>query len=278
MLRLASGALKNLWRMHLNRILRLVKKIYLHFFGRSSVSSKKKSDTIHIIGAGQSVLKSIGLITDDDLVVGMNFSALLPNVTFDYYFVDCCSFERFRTTQKMHTLVGSKDIQAYPRNLLDSSNSLMLGLFLYGFKSIYREKTFKLNPESIDYNKIAERVLLESSQRFINIGSTAITCIQLGYKLNIKNIVLHGVDLGGSYFFDKVDFEHNKNLTPDQRDAGGYNKRYRKKDAFSEKPNINLSNLIVAFQSALCRRGYNLYLAVPEGALATKLPIYKHEK
>jgi hypothetical protein len=228
-----------------------------------------KSTVVHVIGSGNSVNVSQHYISNSEPCIGFNFSGLL-DLNFSAYFCEALSDQRPAATELMHKISSGLACPVYARHLLHHTNSLKIARQL----NLDLVKEFSPKSKHVNPVRVASHVA-NNNESFINAGSTVLPLIQLCRVAKIPNIVLHGIDLEGPYFFDDSSLSFKFKLHNLENDAGGYNKKFREdNDGINKKIQLDLITTLMILRKLLNSQGQELYIATPVGQLNAKLPAY----
>ena len=129
-----------------------------------------------------------------------------------------------------------------------------------------------ISSENVYRNSI--KILLENDPYYFKQScSSVITSIIFARYLGFKNIVIHGVDFGGKYFFDLDDYQHLAKYKPPKNDSI-YPKTIR--NINSKHPTGNcLKRFLRLLKESLYLEGINLYSSNKHSDLNKFLPIFK---
>lgn len=168
----------------------------------------KGTEEITFIGSGRSALNAIDNLNKDNVVIGGNFTCLLP-IYHDLYFTEWCGEKHKRIIPKIKEIYSkraryiglliTKNLSSKHNRLPFNSDYSVSNKFLYeASMPIVSEKQLKtFIKQSIN-----------SKNKFIcQSSSTTITAIFLAYLSGFKKINLYGVDFGGGYFWDLEKFK-----------------------------------------------------------------------
>ena len=175
----------------------------------------KSSEEINFIGSGRSALKTINLLTKDDIVIGGNLTCLLP-VYHHLYFTEWCGKKHFKIIPKVREIYNKRSKYIglkITKNLSNDHNSIpydpkyaLTNKFLYeaSMPIISKNQINTFINASINYNN---KFICQSS-------SSTITAIFLAFLSGFKKINLYGVDFGGGYFWDLEEYKKFDNIMP----------------------------------------------------------------
>ena len=188
-----------------------------HLVSVLSSISKSKSSTVHILGSGASVLESLGSIPKTDIVIGNNMSCLL-DIYHDIYFAEFCGPKISLFSDGMLKIVKlnrDKMGRCYFKNLRARYNEPFEAFHKYsqlGFEFIADHSLCCLHPDRV-------HSLLQSffaySFYLPQFKSTVLSLIFICHLAGLNDIVLHGFDFGGPYFFDTHRWHHSNSLRVD---------------------------------------------------------------
>ncbi len=240
-------------------------------------SSAKKSDTAHIIGSGWSLKHSIEKIPAQDFVMGFNYAALAP-IKFDMYFIEFAGKGVLKTMNNQLALLAKYVIPdqtlLYFKNTWEDKNDLEhMRLLVNEVKYVKDVLVPCLSPEMLE---ISLRTCIENKSEFIyQYASTAITLALIAYHCDFKNVVLHGVDFSGQYFFELPEMKCREKYVPD----GSVGEHYKKTNGMnsvhitSASP-IGMKEALPILRNLFGERGLRLMSACTESPSSISLPVY----
>ena len=187
------------------------------------------NEVCHIIASGSSVLDTIPIINSKDTIIGFNFSALIP-IKFDLYLIESASHKYIGpanlkghdfpelTTKSQSLLINSlkknnpecvvilKNILSPMININEIHNQehLYIDIFLdelniCGLGNFYENNKL-----------LCLREMLFGKYDFILQSETSVlTAINIAVRTGFKKIIIHGMDGGGSHFYNTQEFVNN---------------------------------------------------------------------
>ena len=170
-----------------------------------------KSNTCHIIGSGWSASETTKYIKQSDYIIGFNFSAILP-LDYNLYLLENATPYSYDISLKQRDLI---------RTLSQPPICLFKGLHSHAISSSFVAteysgiKTYAVPDyliRAIDETQLVADLSssIATCQHFMPQAiSTVFACIQIASFLEFENIVLHGVDFYGPYFFHDYSYRDN---------------------------------------------------------------------
>ncbi|MCQ2047195.1 Uncharacterised protein [Stutzerimonas stutzeri] len=220
------------------------------------------SSVAHVIMPGASCLDTALAIPDGDVVIGFNFSALLP-IKYDYIFIENANDSDY------------SDIQ-YAACLYHSNNgavTLIKNIWMPDRFSMHRLASYSsfgklvldipLRPRVIAVRPIIRRWLLNKSYAYSSFLSSTFFALNYLYCSGCKEVVLHGVDFGGPYFW-----ELTNDICVDAERVAAYKSRPTHATELGATP---FSRLIVELADELRAQGVTLRAANESGVLGCLL-------
>lgn len=186
----------------------------------SDAKNEKITDTCHIIGSGWSLLQSYQNISKNDFVFGFNYSALL-NIDFDAYFFEFGGPHALQTSHNhcklaKHLREKTPTELIFFKNIWQDKNSVsFINQHWLKLAMPIKDRLYFMPFKPLLYQAL-QNMITDHSCYLPQAVSTAITLIILAYKCNFKHIVLHGIDFGGSYFYQLPNFESSIPIIPIQ--------------------------------------------------------------
>ena len=170
----------------------------------------KKTDELNFIGSGKSALKAINKLGNNDVIIGGNFSCLLP-IYHDIYFTEWCGKQHYKILPKVREIYSKRSKfmnHLIMKNLSSKFNSLPLDQkYSLTSKYLYEASIPIISEKQL---RFFIKQSLNNKNKFIcQSSSSTITAIFLAYLGGFKKINLYGVDFGGGYFWDSEEFKTN---------------------------------------------------------------------
>lgn len=252
----------------------------LHSAHEVAAAPLKRYDACHIIGSGWSLRHSLEHLDQGrDFVVGFNF-ACLAQTHFNLYFVEfggpsCADITEAQVAALDHFGVP-QGADVYFKNLWQEKNDLAYAAKAYGERVLFvRDLDVACALKRYLYDTAC--TLLEDDPEYLRqYSSTALTAVALARRMGFQQIVLHGVDFGGAYFFDLPEFAAVARYRPPQANKAAYASTERRGGvhATSQKP-TGMAAIIPHLASRLEEEGIGLYAAAVESPLSQLLPVYE---
>lgn len=232
----------------------------------------------HIIGSGWSLNESYTqALRDDAYVVGFNFAGLIE-LPYSAYFVEFAGPEIQELSQRQKALLDRR-IRPITRNIYFKGltlprNDPAMALELFGAICRFTQDLILpcLGPANL---KATCRELLKQDKTYIRqYMSTTLTLIAIALHSGFKKIVLHGVDFGGSYFYEHPKFHSLEDLLPPSKGI------YYVKNSSKSTPHVtNLAGVGVEASlhhiTQLLPEGVALYAGCEASPLSAILPVFK---
>ncbi len=210
--------------------------------------------------------------------IGFGFSYLLE-LNFNFYFIENASEKLselvFIQKKGLERFLDKENTYIIFKNILQEKNDLEYAIREYSSIALFAKDIFVphyLNNEGVFRN--TTKTLLEYDPYYFRGScSTIITSIIFARYLGFKNIIIHGVDFGGKYFFDLDEYKKFSNYKP-KIDDSIYQKKLRLIN--SKNPTGNcLKQFIPLFKEYLKLENINLYSSNKDSKLCHFLPLFK---
>lgn len=248
----------------------------------SQAKDDNKDKVFHVIGSGWSLNKSMSIIKPNEFVFGFNFAAL-SGIKFDAYFVEHGGYGKVKEVADIHVklieeVVIKNTCLIFFKNIWDQKNEIRYILknwpqLVFFVKDV--DSNPYINMEQLE--ELSKVILLGNDKYIIQYCSSVVPIIALAYQCEYKNIVLHGVDFGGEYFFDEEDFKGLKEYMPPRTTSYGiysYEKLKPNDIHDTAKSKLGLKQVITILKPMLEERGVFLYSASAASPLSEILPVY----
>jgi hypothetical protein len=240
--------------------------------------SQKTNRVCHILGSGWSLLDSIPTISRDAFVIGMNFSAL-AEVRCDIYFVEFGGYSIESISKQQirlfETHIEGKDSIVLFKNLWEQKNDPDFIIEFWGDRVEYIRDFAVQCPTELLLETAMNRLLFKDYVYLRQYRSTIITAIVFAYQAGFSQIVLHGIDFGGEYFFDLPEFSGDRSLRPP---SNASRKLYGKKEHDSihitSEGNLGVKGVLSLLGEKLKKNGVQLYSASTKSPLTTFFPVF----
>jgi hypothetical protein len=207
-------------------------------------SALSKTNAFHIIGSSSSVLDSVTSInTEKEYVAGFNSAVLIDDLFFDFYFIEgICRMpktgeDRFDIDYYkivINSLLNKRYNLLVFKNLWEGNidyNFILAsypGIEPYLLREVLLPTGYK-DLESIHTWYTVRELVRIQNDYFTQSGTTAFLLIVIAVYCGFKTIVLHGVDLGGTHFYNEEDFVWPSSIDPQtiyklksQSSSGGF--------------------------------------------------------
>lgn len=183
-----------------------------HIVGRKEVLRRlggRRNDVCHILGSGWSLIDGLQKISTDDTVYTCNMGGLL-NIDYDLWFVEFAKFGNDRIGQ----------ISLLQRQVIEARATSIKNII---FKNIWQDKLdwnyinknyqipyailkdvhFPISPSRVTSEELIEELLFPPRDIVLQHSSTVLTMILFAFWHGFKEIVVHGLDGEGRYYFQK---------------------------------------------------------------------------
>lgn len=235
----------------------------------------------HIWGSGVSANLTRKMIKNKNNIfnIGFNLSAIL-DLKFNFYFFENAQSNNLQLIDIQKMLI--KDIlrpancTVVMKNIWQKKNDFELAIRSFGDQvNFVRDLTFPHHGNSdLAIDMCAKKLLKKDNYYFRQSCTTVITAIVFAYNLGFKKIVLHGVDLGGGYFYDDHSENYNKKYIPKIRwsyESEKFNKKWRNNS--SHPTSDCLVPFIKKISKLLNQNGIYLYCSTKKSGLSQYLTV-----
>ena len=217
--------------------------------------------------------------TKDSFDIGFGFSYLLE-LNFNFYFIENASekISEFVLMQKrgLERFIDNEKTYIIFKNILQDKNDLDYAIKEFSSIALFAKDIFVphyVNNESVFRN--TTKTLLEYDPYYFRGScSTIITAIIFARYLGFKNIIIHGVDFGGKYFFDLDEYKKFSIYIP-KMDNSIYKKKIRLKNSIHPSGDC-LKRLLTLLKEYLKFENINLYSSNKNSPLCNFLPLFKN--
>lgn len=273
-----------------NNIFKLTDKLREHnwtheLFSRSNIVEaarikKGKANVCHIIGSGSSLNKSKHIINDSDFVIGFNYAAL-ADIKWDIYFFEFGG-RAVLETSKRHLAIAEKLVctstdLVFFKNLWESKNELeFVEKYWLDFARPVKDVLYPtVNKEMLPYSI---KRCFEANDDFLpQFKSSMMTSIFLAYQAGFKEIVLHGLDFGGLYFYEEYLNPMFINYAPHSAgELGNYEKSEEGSIHITAQGINSMRNIIPMAKEYLMSNKCKLYSATHASSSAEILPVFNN--
>lgn len=237
----------------------------------------KGSKTCHIIGSGWSLHDSVSTISHNDFVIGFNYAGLI-GIPFDVYFVEFGG-DSVKSISNQHLsivkdFVSKNTNLIYFKNLWEDKNDIaFINSNWLGVAKPVKDRVYPvLDKKYIDFT--IEKMLSDESDYLPQLASSVVTSIILAYKAGFKEIVIHGLDFGGNYFYEVDGFQIDPAYIPDNKTESRFYRKTRKDTVHpTASGNIGMKEIIPKLTLCLENRGVNLFCATSRSPVSKILPV-----
>ena len=240
--------------------------------------NSKRSKVVHIIGSGWSLNKSVDIVDKSDFVIGFNFSPL-SMIDHDIYFIEFGGYKVFETSN-FHRILADDIVipsggNVYFKNIWHSRNDIQyIKNYIKGKYPLIKDYLVPFFSE--DHIRQCLEICLKNNSNFLaQKGSTAISSVFLAYFFDFKEIVLHGIDFGGGYFFEQEDF-NGYTIYKESAKKCMYNKNLQEGKQLhpTAAKKVGIKTILPILNKILYEKGVNLYTASSMSPSSKILPIY----
>jgi len=210
--------------------------------------------------------------------MGFNFAALC-GIHFDMYFTEFGDPNTQEVAMKQRNLMDDYLLPGcnhiYFKNLNNQKNDLLFANQFYGQRIKFVRDIILPCAFPVGMDGVMEKLLSDEDSFFFQYGSSVLTLVGVARRLGFKEIVIHGVDFGGPYFFDSEAYRGKSKYRPDK--VTGYDHaRNAKEDPHPTNfPGLGLKEAIAALRRVSSRFGVSLYSATYASPLSNLLPVYR---
>lgn len=234
--------------------------------------------TCHVLGSGWSLPDSLGSIGDRDFVIGINFSAIAyakNNVYFVEFGgpgVDEIARAQIRLVDEV---VRSHTDLVLFKNLWQEKNDFDYIVNNWGNRAYY-VKDYLIPCTSPTHLEDALTDALRWDPVYLKqYRSSVMTAIILAFHRGYRKIVLHGVDFGGSYFFDLDDFTGLRHYRPPEKaNPIAYEKATSSSVHETSANLVGVQSALPIFRALLQERGVELFCGSNRSPSSRILPVY----
>ena len=161
----------------------------------------KNTDEINFIGSGRSSINAINDLNKNNLVIGGNFTCLLP-IYHHLYFTEWCGRGHMQILPKIKEIYTKRSEYIgllITKNLSSKHNKIPFNAkYSLSSKYLYEASMPIISEKQI---KTFVKESLNLNNEFIcQSSSSTLTAIFLAFLSGFKKINLYGVDFGGGYF------------------------------------------------------------------------------
>jgi hypothetical protein len=232
----------------------------------------------HIVGSGWSLAETLGTIPSEDYVVGYNLAALTGR-RFDAYHMERIDERAPGVNEYYRDMIGaSGQDRVYIKNLHDDR---VLARVIE-FHLAYGAMPYRTLNAGGYFSKGEEaalcRYLLDGGGGYLlQYRSTLMLLIVLYAAAGFEQIVLHGQDLSGPYFFDVAPFPLAEEMRPRERGIlpakpSPVSEIHAIDRPFRNEPRI--VDALPAMVEVLAERGVMLACASANSPIARYCPVY----
>ncbi len=241
--------------------------------------SKHNNKVCHIIGSGWSLNESQNVIDKKkSYVIGLNYAAL-SRLQFDLYFMEpdyCLPEVTNRYVNIIDDLVRLDKSSILMKNVYTcDGNKIGYLMDSYGNRVSFIHNV-GISIKNRNNMKYWSKKLLKQGKKSIKqYKSTVITAIVIARNAGFKNIVMHGVDFGGKYFFDAEKYKHLRRYKP-AKDEVYIN--HEETDSLLIHPTAKarggIQYILPVIKNKFNDEGISLYCATHKSPSAKILPVY----
>jgi len=183
-----------------------------HIIGRKELLQRlgsRRNDVCHILGSGWSLIDGLQNISIEDSVYTCNMGGLL-NLDYDLWFVEFAKFGDDRIGQL--SLLQRQIIEARAPNI---KNLIFKNIWQDKLEWNYIDKNyqipyailkdvhFPISPSRVTNEELIGELLFPPRNIVLQHSSTVLTMILIAFWHGFKEIVVHGLDGEGQYYFQR---------------------------------------------------------------------------
>ncbi|MAD56963.1 MAG: hypothetical protein CMK44_00130 [Porticoccus sp.] len=177
---------------------------------------KKHYKSCHIWGSGGSAdfTKNYIKNRDDFFHIGFGFSCLLE-IEYNFYLIENASNKNLKLIESQNKalskFINKNKTTLVFKNLWQKKNDPNVAYENYKEDAFFIRDLIVPHYNMSDFaiNNTIDKLLINDPNYFREACSSVITSIIFAKFLGFKEIVLHGIDLTGNYFFDKAYYKEN---------------------------------------------------------------------
>lgn len=279
------------------KIIFIVKKNRINFFSKKTIIEKKKSDTIFILGGGETINeinKNQWSIIKNSDSLGIN-RWIYHNFVTNFYMIEGCKKKELIELEEIEKSV----YETWQNSESRSKNSIFLikdlDQLVINFPKLTKFKSrmyslFKLVPPAKTSKGLKKSFKILSKLKFLNNicfppGSKASVSHALSFALlaGYDNIILCGFDLHGGYFWDNCNkndlfanvpqVEFLKRSSQLDSKINDISKISHKTQVPSDNSDITAKEVILEI-SKYKKHNQNIYVSSKNSLLSKHLPVY----
>ena len=233
----------------------------------------------HIIGSGWSLEQSLDLASREDaFVMGFNFAALC-GIHFDMYFTEFGDPNVQEVALKQRNLMDDYLIPGcdliYFKNLNNQKNNLLFANQFYGQRVKFVRDILLPCAFPVGLEGVIKKLLSDEDSFFFQYASSVLTLVGAARRLGFKEIVIHGVDFGGPYFFDAEAYGGKPKYRPDKVTGYDHARKAKEDPHPTNFKGMGLPEAMAALGKVSPRFGVSLYSASGASPLSNLLPVYR---
>lgn len=251
---------------------------------------EKKATICHVIGSGWSLNRSVPSISDNDFIIGFNYAAIY-DLKYDAYFFEFGG-NSCKAIMNDHLLLCqrrlNKDITTILfKNVWEDKNELDVLVDRWSKEAVFvKDYCMPVISHRYIYRVINRSMQIDKDGYLCQLCSTVFASVLLAYHLGFEEIVIHGVDFGGLYFYqdtDSISRSYSNDVRAIIRDLSfnEMSNHYSNSTSSTSHPtatmsknNIGLQLVLLNLKKVLSENGVNLYCASNESPSSNILPVY----
>lgn len=227
----------------------------------------------HILGLGWSLNRSKYIIGKEDFVIGMNYGALNIDIKYNIYFLEhgnISELENIRRNELLEKLILPKAKVVYFKNVHGMHCIDTIAKYFGKYVTFIRNTVFVCR--NIKNLKFWIRRILTIDKIYLRqYKSTIITSIVFARNAGFKEIVIHGLDFGGPYFY--ADEKHVEpkylHLIPNRENQNETVKVHE-----TAKTKTGAKQAILVMNDLMKKEGVKLYAATEASPLSKILKTF----
>ena len=253
---------------------------YYNYFDRDKLSQRCRGDTLFVLGSGASLAQLPDELISkmhESTTMSLNYSLLQSFIPTDFHVVrelgaandEAIDIQKSEL-KKLGTLIGANPQYRETVFLVQGGFYAWAANLFIGWLCLpHGAKIFRFRNSPLPIF----RSLSNSFESIIHGASTITDCINLGYLMGFKKIVLCGVDLYDRRYFWHIDNASHLRLdgiTDAKLGEYGGNGKVSERHRAAKR----LISQIASWQQELKVKGVKLFVQNPRSLLAEILPIY----
>jgi hypothetical protein len=243
---------------------------------------KKNTSVCHIIGSGWSLNQSAEKINPQDFTIGFNYAAI-ADLDFDAYFFEFGG-QKVKEISDNHIVlarekVNSKTDLVYFKNIWEGKNDIdfISSNWLDLARPVMDHLHVALDKRHLSH--VLECCLSDRSEYIPQLCSTVVTAVVLAYQAGFKEIVIHGLDFGGQYFYECMESDVDPKFLPPLNPVSGFYRKTSKTDVHpTALADVGMRDIVPVLHGLLQRKGIELMCGYENSPSSEYLPVYRNNQ